>query len=93
MPVKKPVDSQDDGDVLRGQPDGVEHHDHGDKSGLGDSRGSDGGRRRRDGDGDDLADGEAHVPDLGDEDGRNSLVQSSPVHVDGRADGQDESAK
>ena len=33
-PVKEPVDSEDDGDVLRGQPHCLQHHHHRDQPGL-----------------------------------------------------------
>lgn len=39
-------------------------------------------------DGDDLTKVHLHVVDLGDEDGRQRLVQRRPVHVDGGADGE-----
>ena len=89
--VQQPVDGQNDGDVFGGQTDRVEHHDHGDEAGLRYSRGADGSRSGRDGNGNDLADAQFHVPYLGDENGRHSFVQRGSVHVDSGSDWQDES--
>ena len=41
-------------------------------------------------DGEDLSKVEVHVVDLGDEDGRHSLVEGGAVHVDGGPHGEDE---
>ena len=35
LPVEQPVDSEDDGDILRRQPNSLENHHHGDKTSLG----------------------------------------------------------
>ncbi len=90
MPVEQPVDGENDGDVLRGQPDRVQYHDHSDQAGLRDAGGADGGGGGCDGDGHHLADGDLHLAHLGDEDGGHRLVQCGAVHVDGGADGKDE---
>ena len=58
---------------------------------LGNSGCSDARHRGRDGDGDDLSNGEGHTSDLRNEDGRDGLVQRGAVHVDRGADGEDES--
>ncbi len=58
-----------------------------------DSSGSDASHGCGDGDCDDLTDGEDHAADLRDEDRGHGLVQGRPVHVDGRADRQNESEK
>ena len=34
LPVKKPVYSKDDGDILWGQPNCLQNHHHGDQAGL-----------------------------------------------------------
>ena len=50
-------------------------------------------RRRRDGDGDDGAEGDVHLAHLRDEYGGHRLVERGAVHVDGGADGKHESEK
>ena len=60
---------------------------------LRDSSCSDAGHCCGDGDGDDLSDREDHSADLRDEDRRHRLVQGRAVHVDRRADRQNESEK
>ena len=90
LPVKEPVDGENNGDILWWEPHCVEHHHHGDQPGLGDAGSSYTGGRGRDGDGSDLTDAEGHSVDLRDEDGRHSLVQSCAVHVDGGTDREDE---
>ena len=62
-------------------------------TGLGNSSSSNAGHGGGDGDGDDLADGQGHASDLGDEDGGHGLVQRGAVHVDGGADGENEPAR
>ena len=58
---------------------------------LGNSGCSDARHRGRDGDGDDLSNGEGHTSDLRNEDCRDGLVQRGAVHVDRGADWEDES--
>ena len=86
-PVQQPVHSEDDGDVVRREADSLEDHHHGHQAGLGDTGRPDAGCCRGDRDSADLANGEGEVVDLGNEDGGHGLVESSPVHVDGGADG------
>ena len=64
VPVEEPVDGKDEGDVVGGQADGVEDHDHGDEAGLRDAGGADGGRRRGDRDRDHVAQGQGDAADL-----------------------------
>ena len=52
----------------------------------------DAGGCRGDRDGADLPEAQVEVVDLGNEDGGHGLVESSPVHVDGGADGKDKPA-
>ena len=62
-------------------------------SDLRDACRTDGGCRGGDGDGDDGPEGDVHLAHLRDEDGGHSLVERSPVHVDGGADGEHEPEK
>ena len=79
--LQEPVDSVDEGYLFGGEPDGGEDEDHGDEAGGGDAGGADTGRDASDADGEHVAQVHVYVVQLGDEDGRQGLVQGCPVHV------------
>lgn len=88
--VEQPVYGDDEGHVLGGQADGVQHHDHGDEPCLGDARRAYAGEGGRDADRHDVAEAERDAAGLRDEERGHGLVQRRAVHVDGGADGHDE---
>jgi hypothetical protein len=65
LPVKKPINCQDDGDILGRQAHGIQDHYHGDKTGLRNTCGSNTGCGGCNGDGNDLPNAHRHVPHLG----------------------------
>ena len=88
--LQEPVDGHDERDVFGGQSESVEDHHHGDDSSLWESGSADAGRRGRDADGHHVAHRQLDTAHLRDENGRHSLVECRAVHVDGGADGHDE---
>ena len=78
-PVQEPVDSEDEGHGLTGQPHSLQHHHHGHEPRLGNARSPNARRCGRDGDGEDVTDTDCLSVNLSYEEGGNCLVQSRPI--------------
>ena len=88
--VEQLVDARDDRDAFDRQADRLEHHRQHDHARAGDTGGADGCERRRQDNHGHLAKRQVNAVAAGDEDRRDGLIDSCAVHVDRRAERQDE---
>jgi hypothetical protein len=88
--VEQTVNAVDQANVGRVDVDGLEHHRQHNHAGAGGTGRADGGKGRGDNDHNHLAEGQIHADALGKEHSRNALIDRGAVHVDRRAQRQDE---
>ena len=88
--VEETVDAVDDHDHIDGNVHRLEHHGKHDHARARRTGRADGGKRCGDDDGNHLSDGQRHAAAGGEEDGGNALVDGGTVHVDRRAEGDNE---
>ena len=81
VPVKKPIDCQDQSNIFSWQTNGVQNHDHGDQTSLWNTSGANGSCSSRNGHRDDLSDTHLHLTNLRNENGGHSLVQCGTIHI------------
>ena len=90
--IEQLIDTRDDGDTFDGEADLRQNHRQHDHASAGDAGRADGGEGRGQNDHGHIAERQLHAVAAGDEDRADGLIDRGAVHVDRRAEGQDEGA-